>query len=158
MIIRPADADEAGALTRLHAAAFPRPWTLESFADSIAAPGTSVVVAEMDGAPVGVLVWRDLRGEAEILTVAIASRFRRRGIATRLVHHALSEARNADAVVTHLEVAGSNQAAILLYERCGFRVRGRRKHYYPADGGEREDACLMCHATAAELDAAGARS
>ena len=158
MIIRPAGVTEAGPLARLHAAAFPRSWSVESFADSIAASGTSVLIAELDEAPVGVLVWRDLRGEAEILTVAVASRFRRRGIAMRLVYHALVEARNAEAAVTHLEVAGSNLAAIRLYERCGFRVCGRRKHYYPADDGGREDACLMRHAMAAELDGASARS
>jgi ribosomal-protein-alanine N-acetyltransferase len=42
-----------------------------------------------------------------------------------------------------LEVRQGNEAAQRLYERQGFRALGRRKAYYPAAGGTREDAILM---------------
>jgi ribosomal-protein-alanine N-acetyltransferase len=40
-------------------------------------------------------------------------------------------------------VRPSNAPALALYRRHGFVVVGRRKRYYPAPGGEREDAQVM---------------
>ncbi|MBI1835168.1 MAG: hypothetical protein HYR92_05355 [Burkholderiales bacterium] len=42
-----------------------------------------------------------------------------------------------------LEVRVSNTRAIAVYEQFGFRESGRRKGYYPADQGRREDAIVM---------------
>ena len=42
-----------------------------------------------------------------------------------------------------LEVRPSNAPALALYERCGMRLAGRRRGYYPAAGGAREDALVM---------------
>lgn len=80
-----------------------------------------------------------IAGELQILNVATASAFRRRGVAARLLEQALSScaARGLDSA--WLEVRAGNAAAIALYRRFGFVVAGRRPAYYP-DG---EDALLM---------------
>ena len=54
----------------------------------------------------------------------------------------ISQAERQGAKEMFLEVRASNVAAIGIYECAGFNETGRRKGYYPADGG-REDAILM---------------
>jgi ribosomal protein S18 acetylase RimI-like enzyme len=55
--------------------------------------------------------------------------------------HAHAERGAANAL--WLEVRPSNEAAIKLYVSYGFNVVGRRRDYYPAQEGKREDALLL---------------
>jgi Acetyltransferases len=61
--------------------------------------------------------------EVEILNVAVDDAFRRRGVASKLIHSFPQ---------THifLEVRESNLPARALYEKLGFVVVGRREKYY----------------------------
>jgi ribosomal-protein-alanine N-acetyltransferase len=52
-------------------------------------------------------------------------------------------ARGRSAQWLWLEVRVSNQRALRIYERHGYRRVGERKGYYPADDGRREDAIVM---------------
>lgn len=84
-------------------------------------------VVEVDGAPVGFLVYRRIApDEAEILNLAIAPAFRRRGIAQSL----LREAAFIEPFVFFLEVRASNHAARNLYRSLGFIECGQRPGYY----------------------------
>ena len=67
-------------------------------------------------------------------------RRRRRGHAARLIEHAILVARRAGCLRLLLEVRRSNQAAIRLYRKYGFRPIGVRAHYY---ANEHEDAIVM---------------
>jgi ribosomal-protein-alanine N-acetyltransferase len=49
-----------------------------------------------------------------------------------------------------LEVRPSNTGAIALYQAAGFAEIGRRKGYYPAHGGKREDALVLRRAWPAQ--------
>ena len=89
-------------------------------------------IAEMDGEIAGFLVHRETfpgnaqtRAEREILNIAVAPRFRRRGIANLLLGHEL-----ASGCSYFLEVRESNVAAQTLYRKFGFEEVGRRKKYY----------------------------
>ena len=66
----------------------------------------------------------ELAVEARILSVAVAAGYRGRGIATRLVRHALDRfvASGVDAV--RLEVRPWNHAAVRVYESLGFQAMG----------------------------------
>jgi ribosomal-protein-alanine N-acetyltransferase len=55
----------------------------------------------------------------------------------------LADARAAGHHALWLEVRPSNGRALRLYRRLGFREVGRRRAYYPAPGGAREDAIVM---------------
>ena len=83
-----------------------------------------------------VVAWVVADVEVQILEVAVHPTLRRRGLGARLVRAALDLAPAADAT---LEVRASNDAALRLYESCGFARVGARAGYY-ADG---EDAVLM---------------
>jgi ribosomal-protein-alanine acetyltransferase len=84
-------------------------------------------VAEIDGAVAGFLVLRTTApGEAEILNLAVAPEWRRRGVARFLLDTLVLN--RADDVF--LEVRASNAAARRLYETAGFTECGRRPGYY----------------------------
>jgi ribosomal-protein-alanine N-acetyltransferase len=87
-------------------------------------------VAEQDGGVAGFLIGRVVADEFEILNMAVARAHRHRGIASQLVQEALQSSRMAAARHAHLEVRASNEAAIALYRRHGFRQYGRRVQYY----------------------------
>ena len=65
------------------------------------------------------------RAEREILNIAVAPRFRRRGVADLLLSSEL-----ASGCSYFLEVRESNVAAQTLYRKFGFKEVGRRKKYY----------------------------
>lgn len=88
-------------------------------------------VAERDGAVAGFGVHRATdEGEWELLNIAVAPEFRRRGVARELLA-ALPAGR------IFIEVRASNAAARALYESAGFRQVGVRRRYYhsPVEDG-----------------------
>lgn len=138
--IRSARADDLPRLLELERACYSDPWSPRGLEESLAPPAGFGLVAESARGVIGYLIGRDLGGSGEILNLAVAANFRRRGVARALVARALEmmEARGAAEVL--LEVRESNLAARALYEREGFRVIGARRGYYRLPP---EDALVM---------------
>lgn len=132
----PADLEAVVAVERL---CHPHPWSTEQFRQELENPLARVDLLECDGVIAGFLCWWLLAGEAEIQNVATAPRFRRRGVARRLLEQVLAEARRQGATRALLEARVGNGGAIALYRAYGFTDCGMRRGYY-ADG---EDALLM---------------
>jgi ribosomal-protein-alanine N-acetyltransferase len=89
--------------------------------------GYTVSVAEIAGAVVGFLVTQAVAAdEVEILNLAVAPEFRRRGIARALLAPLLEGVHGA----VFLEVRESNSAARNLYKSIGFEEISRRPDYY----------------------------
>jgi ribosomal-protein-alanine N-acetyltransferase len=78
--------------------------------------------------------------ELHINTLAVSQEHRRHGHATRLLRFVLAEAAAAGISFATLEVRRSNEAALRLYERFGFEIRGIRPDYYTAPV---EDALVL---------------
>ena len=76
---------------------------------------------------------------SDLYYVAVHPNYRSRGYGKLLVDQFIHDAYKNDGDTMSLEVRMSNQAAISLYEKCGFISVGTRARYY-ADG---EDALLM---------------
>jgi [ribosomal protein S18]-alanine N-acetyltransferase len=89
---------------------------------------------------VGFLVAQSLFGESEILNFAVHPDCRRRGVGSALLAHAIEWSEHAHDRRIMLEVRASNVAAQRFYERHGFRVAGRRGHYY---SNPTEEALLL---------------
>ena len=134
----PGDADE---VVRLEAAAFgARSWGAQSVRESLDTPLVSVLLAgAADAAPVGLAIWRDLRGEAELLAIGVAPPARRNGAGMALLEAVLYDARRAGATRLYLEVDAGADAARALYARAGFEPVSVRQAYY-RDGA---DAVIM---------------
>jgi [ribosomal protein S18]-alanine N-acetyltransferase len=127
LLLRQAKASDLTALLAIEAQCFTEPnWQARDFSRY------DTLVAEIEGSVAGFLVSRQTFAgdggsppEREILNVAVASAFRRKGIATLLLRHAL-----AFPAVHFLEVRESNTAAQALYRKMGFIEIGRRPKYY----------------------------
>ena len=124
---------------------FSEPWTEEMFLHEIASRGISdVLVARADDGSgpriVGFLCAWIVAGELHINNVAVHPGYRRRGIASQLLEELLRRAKAGGARVGYLEVRASNEAAITIYQRYGFKTVGRRRNYYDHP---REDAIVM---------------
>ena len=87
-------------------------------------------VVEKNGQVAGVLQWRKLGEEVEILDLAVDPACRRQGHAAFLLRNFLKDAARSAAKKVLLEVRESNAAAIALYQKFGFQISGRRPNYY----------------------------
>jgi ribosomal-protein-alanine N-acetyltransferase len=114
-------------------------WTAESLMEVASKEGAWV--AALGGSVVGFLAGRAVSDEFEIMNLAVARTYRRRGAGTGLVNAALAWSRTAGAIKAFLEVRASNSGAIAFYARLDFKVSGRRQKYYQVP---EEDAVLMC--------------
>lgn len=137
--LEPAHARVAGAL---HRTSFPAPWRDDEFAVLLAQPGVAGLMWT-EAEPCGFILIRAVADEAEILTLAVAPDYRRRGLAAHLLDEACLMLRAGGTHRLFLEVAEDNTAARALYENHGFSVTGRRAKYYDRGGAHRIDAIVM---------------
>jgi ribosomal-protein-alanine N-acetyltransferase len=134
-----ADLDEVSAL---EASSFSNPWSRDMLARELENANVSRVYVMRDTA--GRLVafcacWL-VADELHINTLAVKHDERRRGHATRLLGFVFQEALAEGVRAATLEVRRSNQAALGLYKRLGFEVRGVRRGYYERPA---EDALVL---------------
>jgi ribosomal-protein-alanine acetyltransferase len=87
-------------------------------------------VCEQNHHLVGLLQWRYLGQEAEILDLAVRQDHRRRGLASFLLQNFLDHFSHSAVRAIFLEVRESNSGAIALYKKFRFQITGRRPNYY----------------------------
>src|SRR5262249_13192140 len=80
---------------------------------------------------------------AEILTLGVLPRFRRRGVGRSLLAAVTDRLARAGGARLLLEVAADNVAAQALYRDAGFLEVGRRPGYYQRASGQAVDALLL---------------
>ncbi len=148
--------EAAEAMARIAASGIPGAWTAHAFAAELEASGAEGFVARRPGAPraelLGELLLHRVQDEAEIRSLAVLPKVRRRGVASALLAAALESAAGAGVRSVHLEVRVGNAAARALYASAGFALAGRRPRYYP-DG---EAALLLSRSRPADPPPAGA--
>ena len=145
--VRPGVPGDEEEMARIDLERFPEePWTVGMFEHDLAEnPFALYILAEDPDAPegekimgyVGVYL---IAGEGHITNVAVRPKYRGEGIGSDLLHLLEEHCRLAEITSMTLEVRPSNETAIRLYERHGFKTEGRRKHYYENNG---EDALIM---------------
>ena len=126
--------------------AFPTPWSLSMFVLELSKPSGICLAALEHGRLRGYLVCSRYDTVWHLMNVAIDPKHRRHGIASTLMTHLFDTADRPHEQYT-LEVRQSNEAAIALYERFGFRGAGHRRAYYHDN---REDALIMWRTVPAE--------
>ena len=124
----------------LERAAFKHPWSTELFARELEHDWSTVLVAEEAGRIVGFVIFWLVHDEIHILNVATDPAQRGRGIARALLDACIAQGRRRGARLATLEVRRSNDPALRLYDRYGFRRVGVRPKYYEDEG---EDAIVM---------------
>ena len=139
--LRPLSVADLDAVMAIEQRAYGFPWTKGIFRDCLRV-GYCCWCYENEGCIEGYGVMSVAAGESHILNLTVRPESQRRGVGRKLMTHFLQLARRHNADVVMLEVRPTNQAAIALYQQCGFNEIGVRRNYYPAENG-REDALLL---------------
>ena len=131
---------DLSAIEEIEQRSYPTPWSRSMFASELAKP-TSICLGAFDTMLIGYLIISRYVDAWHVMNVAVSPDHRRRGVATMLLDRlfALTAAEGGRRGYT-LEVRVSNEGAIKLYERLGFRSRGVRRGYYTDN---REDALIL---------------
>lgn len=122
---------------------YPHPWSRGNFVDSLASGYNGWTLRDDGGTLVGYFLLMTAVDEAHLLNVAVAAPNQRQGLGLYLLDKVIACARGLAMDSILLEVRPSNLRALKVYEKYGFTEIGRRKNYYPAHNGQREDAIVM---------------
>lgn len=141
--VEPASLRDAPRLSQLHRASFHRGWGTEEFEQILIERNALAHRLRLGGSTIGFIVSRTAADEAEILSVAVAQKYRGRGFSRDLLRTHLGHLAGHGLKKVFLEVEESNRPARALYERAGFRVVGRRERYYKDASGEQLNAVVM---------------
>ncbi|HEY7242514.1 MAG TPA: ribosomal protein S18-alanine N-acetyltransferase [Xanthobacteraceae bacterium] len=135
VVLSEAGVADARALAALHAGSFRRAWSDGEFRELLSQPNVVAHRVAIGGSVAGFILSRMVAGEAEILSVAVSSSERGRGLGRQLLELHLRRLAGFGLGPVFLEVAEDNVAARRLYQRAGFRDVGRRERYYPEHQG-----------------------
>ncbi|TMS58881.1 ribosomal-protein-alanine N-acetyltransferase [Imbroritus primus] len=137
--------------------AYPFPWSQRNFEDSVRSGYVGLLLRDAHGRLAGYAIVMPAVDEMHLLNITIAPEYQRRGLGAWLLQAVADTARASGYHGILLEVRPSNGGAIALYQRSGFAEIGRRRGYYPAADGGREDALVMrLHWPTADGDTASA--
>lgn len=128
------------AVADLEKTCFSAPWSEASVRAELTNPLSLWLVAVMDGTVIGYVGSQTVLDEADMMNLAVAPAFRRRGVARTLVEALGQALRKRGVTSLTLEVRASNAAAIGLYQGLGFTQVGRRPRYYAKPT---EDALIL---------------
>jgi len=135
-------------LADLHRTAFDRRWSKQEFADLLRRPTSLALLARQRSwrgvwRPVGFILLQRVEEEAEILSIAVSSQLRRRGIGRALLDEAIRRLYAEGRQTLFLEVDRNNQPAVELYLSSKFKVAAERTGYYASDDGPATTALVM---------------
>jgi len=142
--IEPAEAGDAEAMARIHAASFYRGWPSADFARFLDDKATPAFVAcDAKRRIAGFALVRIVMDEAELLTIAVDPKWRGKGVGRALMQALFSDLMMSPAKKLFLEVDAGNDAAIALYKRMGFITLSQRQGYYARPDGSAASALVM---------------
>ena len=140
--IRRLHAADLDGIEQIERASYPTPWSRSMFIGEIAKP-SSICLGAFDPettALIGYVIVSRYVDAWHVMNVAVDPEERRHGVATMLLDRLFDLTSEDERRGYTLEVRVSNEGAIRLYERVGFRGRGVRRGYYTDN---REDALIM---------------
>lgn len=141
MIIRRADSTDTEGIYEVELDCFSVPWSKNSIEQDVSdTDRTMYYVLEENNEIIGYGGAWMVVDEGQITNIAVKKAFRRSGNGVALVRKLLRELFKQGMSEIFLEVRQSNVAALTLYRRMGFTVKGIRKNYYTEPI---EDAYIM---------------
>ena len=132
--------EDVAAVAALEAANFSRPWSYDSFFQTLSDENYIVIIAKDADALLGYCVLLCTGEEADITNVCTAPEARGKGVATEMLAVLMEAGKNRGITEFFLEVRESNTPARSLYTKLGFEEIGLRKNYYEEP---KEHAVLM---------------
>lgn len=131
-------------LAELDKECFSEPWSEQLFLNDTKNPLAHYVVSHIGSDVAGYCGMYSVADEGQITNIAVAERYRRNGIAAKMLGMMIEKAKKLALTVVSLEVRENNAPAMSLYESFGFKRVGYRKNYYknPVEGAVLMDLVL----------------
>ncbi|WUR15250.1 ribosomal protein S18-alanine N-acetyltransferase [[Empedobacter] haloabium] len=143
LVYEPMQVTDLADVVAVEQSVYPHPWTRTNFADSLKNGYQAWVLRNPARELLGYFLVMGVVDEAHLLNVAVAAPWQGQGLGRFLLNQSAACARGLGMESMLLEVRPSNVRALEIYRRYGFTEIGRRKGYYPAANGTREDAIVM---------------
>jgi ribosomal-protein-alanine N-acetyltransferase len=140
--IRDASEHDLDHITEIERVSHAFPWDRVHFQDCLNA-GYAVHVLTVQNKVLGYTVAMQAPDEVHLLNITVAPQWQGQGLGGFLLRALMTWSISRGAHSLWLEVRDSNLQARAVYETLGFVVIRRRKDYYPAGAGHREDAWVM---------------
>ena len=138
--IREMKAQDVPQIAELERICFSDPWSAQSIATELDNSLSCWLVAADGEKVVGYVGSQTVLDGSDMMNIAVAPDFRRKGLAEALVNALIDCLHQRKSRCLILEVRVSNTPAITLYEKLGFVEIGRRKNYYR---NPKEDALIL---------------
>ena len=130
VIIREMAESDIKEIAELEKECFATPWSETSLRDELTNETARFYVLRDNEKLLGYIGSNNICNEVYITNVAVNSECRGKGYGQKLVNHLLKQSELEKAFFATLEVRESNENAIALYEKCGFKKIGERKNFY----------------------------
>ena len=138
--ITPMGEEHITGIAQLEKECFSQPWSESGLREELTNNSAVFFAAEDDGKVVGYMGANFILDEGYITNIAVTEKRREEGIGSLLMERMTEEAKNRKLSFISLEVRVSNEKAISLYEKSGFKKLGIRKNFYEKPV---EDAAIM---------------
>ncbi|AEV35007.1 Ribosomal-protein-alanine acetyltransferase [Pseudovibrio sp. FO-BEG1] len=147
-VIERAEKDDLPKLAKLHAECFKQNWGTAELTTIFEQKGVFFLSARTSGVTgktdLGFVVIRSIAGEAEVLTIAVSPKQQNKGIGRKLMEAAIFQLYSDRTEALFLEVDDTNDSALKLYKKLGFKQVGERKAYYAASEGSGTALVMRC--------------
>ncbi len=138
----PGRADQLNSVLAVELRSYAHPWSRGNFIDALNS-GHQAQLLMADDVLLGYFIAMKGVDEVHLLNITIAPEHQGQGWAWVCLDALALWARGQAAQWLWLEVRVSNVRAVKVYAAHGYKRVGQRKDYYPAAGGQREDAIVM---------------
>ena len=122
------DCEEAGSLEKRVFGS--DAWNANDYRESIALDYILYLAVHEEDKLIGVCGIRNMCGDGNITNVCVDPAYRRKGVATGMLKELIQRSRMMGVKDYTLEVRESNESAIKLYEKLGFKSEGIRPNFY----------------------------
>ena len=129
-VIREMTESDIKEIAQLEKECFSEPWSEDSLKDELTNETARFYVLRENESLLGYIGANNICGEVYITNVAVNTNCRGKGYGKTLVNHLIKQSEFEKSLFVTLEVRASNENAIKLYEKCGFKKIGERKNFY----------------------------
>ena len=130
IVIREMQETDIKEIADLEKECFSEPWSETSLRDELTNETARFYVLRDNEKLLGYIGSNNICNEVYITNVAVNTDCRGMGYGKILVNHLIKQSEVEKAFFITLEVRESNENAISLYEKCGFKLIGKRNNFY----------------------------
>lgn len=138
--IHPMNEKDIDGIAEIEKECFSEPWSRDGIESELSNETARFFVADFMGEAAGYLGMHIVLDECYIANIAVKEKFRRKGIADKLLSVGEERAKDENCAFITLEVRVSNEKAIALYSKRGYNEMGERKNFYSSPT---ENALIM---------------